>query len=193
MYVYQGESIDSVGYFDEKTFGKGYGEENDFCMRCIDNGWINIIDDSTYIFHHGSSSFGNEKQKLIENNIILVEKKHPTYLNKVNTFVNSVEYKEIKNNAENFLNEKSISKKRILYVTDKKNIDKGITDNFVLQINNKLKLYYISDYSLFKIKEWSGKSAYEISFNIIVNLAIDDVIIDIKNLNLERIKKLINS
>lgn len=32
------EAIDDVGEFD-LSYGRGYCEENDFCMRLIENGW----------------------------------------------------------------------------------------------------------------------------------------------------------
>ncbi|HIE57041.1 MAG TPA: glycosyltransferase, partial [Anaerolineales bacterium] len=38
--------LDEVGYFDEDTFGAGYGEENDFCIRARKAGWdLAVADD----------------------------------------------------------------------------------------------------------------------------------------------------
>ena len=51
--------LEGVGYFDEKAFGKGYGEENDFCFRCFDVGYRHLLCDNTYIYHKESQSFLN--------------------------------------------------------------------------------------------------------------------------------------
>ena len=60
------QAIKDVGLFDAETFGKGYGEENDFCYRAIQMGYVNLMCDDTYIYHKGTASFtSNEKKQLI--------------------------------------------------------------------------------------------------------------------------------
>ena len=59
------ETIDVVGVFDEKTFGAGYGEENDFCIRARQKGWRLVVADDVYVFHHQSCSYGDRRQKLV--------------------------------------------------------------------------------------------------------------------------------
>ncbi len=54
--------IDTVGIFDEVTFGKGFGEENDYCLRAGKFGWEMAVADDTYIHHSQSKSYGNEKR-----------------------------------------------------------------------------------------------------------------------------------
>ncbi|RSK29458.1 glycosyltransferase family 2 protein [Bacillus sp. HMF5848] len=75
MYIKR-EVINAVGFFDDKTFGKGYGEEEDFSCRIIKKGYKNILADDTFIFHYGSTSFKSEKAKLIRSNKIKLIKKH---------------------------------------------------------------------------------------------------------------------
>lgn len=48
----------SVGGFDAATFGRGYGEENDFCRRLAGHGWRNVLAPRAYVAHVGSASFG---------------------------------------------------------------------------------------------------------------------------------------
>lgn len=57
--------INLVGYFDEHTFGLGYGEEVDFSYRVIKQGYRNILADDTFIFHYGSTSFKEDKIKFV--------------------------------------------------------------------------------------------------------------------------------
>lgn len=57
--------IEDLGFFDEEHFGRGYGEENDYCLRARKNGWSLAVADDTYIFHAQSKSYSNEKRKLL--------------------------------------------------------------------------------------------------------------------------------
>lgn len=79
--------IAEVGVFDAGTFGKGYGEENDFCQRAIKKGWRNIIAADVFVRHWGSVSFQGEKASLAAKGLKLVEKKHPGYLSDVSEFI----------------------------------------------------------------------------------------------------------
>ena len=56
MYIRR-EVLELVGYFDEKTFERGYGEENDFCFRCMDYGYRNLLCDDVIVYHKESQSF----------------------------------------------------------------------------------------------------------------------------------------
>jgi GT2 family glycosyltransferase/SAM-dependent methyltransferase len=55
--------LEQIGYFDEAVFGKGYGEENDFCLRARKAGWQLAIADDTYIYHAQSRSYSHERRK----------------------------------------------------------------------------------------------------------------------------------
>lgn len=56
MYVRR-SALQSVGDFDAATFGRGYGEENDFCLRAAAHGWRNALCPTAYIVHVGNASF----------------------------------------------------------------------------------------------------------------------------------------
>lgn len=74
------EAIRKVGLLDAETFGKGYGEENDWCQRAIEAGFVNLQVDNLYVYHkHGGSFPSEEKQKLLEHNLVELSKKHPNY------------------------------------------------------------------------------------------------------------------
>ena len=51
-------ALDAVGDFDAATFGRGYGEENDFCLRAAAHGWRHVLCDDAYVVHVGGQSFG---------------------------------------------------------------------------------------------------------------------------------------
>jgi GT2 family glycosyltransferase len=54
--------IDEIGYFDEETFGRGYGEENDYCIRAVKAGWELAVADDSYVFHAQSKSYSHERR-----------------------------------------------------------------------------------------------------------------------------------
>ena len=48
----------SVGLFDEVAFGRGYGEESDFCVRAGTAGFRNVRAEDVFVYHKGEVSFG---------------------------------------------------------------------------------------------------------------------------------------
>lgn len=60
------EALDEIGFYDEVRFPRGYGEENDFCMRAVAAGWLNKVTDKVFVAHKTSQSFGEEKNKLMK-------------------------------------------------------------------------------------------------------------------------------
>lgn len=64
---------EKIGDVDE-VFGKGYGEENDWCMRARDIGYKNIIATNLFVYHkHGGSFPSDEKKRLIDRNLEIWE------------------------------------------------------------------------------------------------------------------------
>ena len=52
------KALDHLGLFDPSSFGLGYGEENEFCLRALKAGYVHVLDDATFIYHAGQRSFG---------------------------------------------------------------------------------------------------------------------------------------
>jgi len=82
-------AIRLVGLFDEATFGKGYGEENDFCQRAEKAGLRNVLCDNAYVVHHGGASFGPLGLKPDENSMLRLLAKHPDYQREVMEFIHT--------------------------------------------------------------------------------------------------------
>ena len=81
------EVLDLIGFFDEENFGKGYGEENDFSFRCMDFGYRNVLCDNVYILHKESQSFKEDKQKLLEHNLAVLNDRYPAYRKKIDLWL----------------------------------------------------------------------------------------------------------
>lgn len=79
--------LEQLGLFDADRFGRGYGEENDFCMRGASKGWRSVLAGDVLVFHEGAVSFSDERDALVQ----AAEKKlleaHPDYLRKVREFL----------------------------------------------------------------------------------------------------------
>ena len=71
--------MDDIGTFDQEAFGRGYGEENDFCLRAAARGWRNIAACDVFVRHTGEVSFqedGVEARRLASAALL---KLHPGY------------------------------------------------------------------------------------------------------------------
>lgn len=73
------ECLNEIGLFDVKNFGRGYGEENDFCMRAIKKGWRHVLCGDTFVFHAGAVSFANEHSIRTKAAQAVLENLHPRY------------------------------------------------------------------------------------------------------------------
>ncbi|MDC6623871.1 glycosyltransferase [Leclercia adecarboxylata] len=148
------ELLNQIGVFDKEKFPRGYGEENDFCMRALSKGWINIVDLKTYIYHKRSASFKGEKELLIGKGISQVKNDHPYYSGAIKAIGNSTTFIKARKTIESIITKISpneeIVKPKILFVistrtggTPKTNYDlmrslKDIYDCYVLASNSKL-------------------------------------------------------
>lgn len=69
--------IDKVGYLDEKSFPRGFGEEDDYCFRIAEAGFGIAILPKLYVFHAKSKSYGVEGRKaIVKKSAIALKEKH---------------------------------------------------------------------------------------------------------------------
>ncbi|TMB55814.1 MAG: methyltransferase domain-containing protein [Deltaproteobacteria bacterium] len=77
-----------VGLFDEQYFGRGFGEENDFCERAVALGFRVRLADDVFVYHRGSASFGDDTSDGLKRvNYQTLERLHPTYFPRVAAFI----------------------------------------------------------------------------------------------------------
>lgn len=72
-------ALEKVGLFDAEAFGKGYGEENDFCMRSAQVGFRHRLALDVFVEHVGEVSFADDSKpgKIIAQKII--DERYPDY------------------------------------------------------------------------------------------------------------------
>ena len=68
-----------VGLFDLENFPRGYGEENDFCLRAKAAGFRNVLCPNAYVAHEGGVSFSDSTQALMKAGAARLLAKHPAY------------------------------------------------------------------------------------------------------------------
>lgn len=79
--------INNYGLFDE-IYGRGYNEENDYCLRINELGFSSLIANHALVFHVGGASFGHEtKSELDIINGAILNVRYPYYPHGVASFI----------------------------------------------------------------------------------------------------------
>lgn len=112
MYIKR-EALDVVGFFDEDSFGKGYGEENDFSFRCLDYGYRNLLCDNVIVYHKESQSFNEKREKLCQEHEKILLQRYPVYESKLKEWCQKYPIKYIGNNILYSMN---LSKKKNILI-----------------------------------------------------------------------------
>lgn len=179
MYIKR-SAFDQVGFFDEAAFGRGYCEENDFCMRLRSAGFDNVISDDTYIYHHHTASFQREKQRLLQKNHEILISRYPQYDYLIKCMLESERLESVRQLVRQEVTRQSpgySGKKNILYVIHyekggsvKTNEDlmKYISSRkwnvFLLNSNcNTLRLYAFKEESLCQLNKWDVRHKWDIN------------------------------
>ena len=108
--------IKEVGWFDAETFERGYGEENDFCNRAEQLGYIHVMCDTTFIYHKGTVSFvSDEKQKLIDAHDKILQERYPIQMRNNHLYCMNNPDQYIRDNI-NLYAELNNGKQNLMYV-----------------------------------------------------------------------------
>ncbi|PWB82449.1 MAG: glycosyl transferase [Methylocystaceae bacterium] len=81
--------IDNVGALDEASFGRGYGEENDWCVRAIKAGFKNVLAHDVFVFHTGQISFADFAADEYGAGQTALSRKHPDYKLRVQQYISA--------------------------------------------------------------------------------------------------------
>jgi O-antigen biosynthesis protein len=79
-------AIDAVGALDAKAFGRGYGEENDWCQRAEMAGFKHYLCADTYVFHRGEVSFGANAETGKIRAQAIIDERYPRYREQIARF-----------------------------------------------------------------------------------------------------------
>jgi len=79
--------IDQIGKLDQQAFARGYGEENDFCMRALKAGYKNVFAQDVFVYHTGQVSFAGFAMTEYGSGQKALLSKHPDYRMRVQRYV----------------------------------------------------------------------------------------------------------
>ena len=88
MYMSQ-LALRRIGLFDAATFGRGYGEENDWCRRAAGFGMRNILCDNAFVAHTGGRSFAETGETPGGENLRRLVARYPSYHESVSQFISA--------------------------------------------------------------------------------------------------------
>ena len=86
MYIRR-EVLARIGLFDAERFGRGYGEENEFCLRASGAGYVHLLCTSAFVVHRGGQSFDGDSQALKHAHEKVLLALHPDYNERIADFV----------------------------------------------------------------------------------------------------------
>lgn len=78
MYIRR-KCLDDTGLLREDIFAQGYGEENDFCLRASQAGWIHVAATGVFVAHQEGVSFKAARQALLDRNLRILNQLHIGY------------------------------------------------------------------------------------------------------------------
>ena len=108
--------IDQIGLFDADIWGKGYGEEVDFCLKAAAMGWRHVMTCDTFIVHRGNVSFGDEKLHRIKESAKKISERYPFYDAVIHRYIAADPAANVRRNINLALLSTALQPKRILHV-----------------------------------------------------------------------------
>lgn len=147
------DCLKAVGEFNVALFGRGYGEENDFCQRAIQAGWVNILAGDVFVRHYGGVSFGKEKAARIDNALKTIDRLYPHYHQEVAQFITADSPRFLRQRVDLARLKADSDKGAILFISHTRG---GGTEQHIQEMRDGLNREGIPNYQL-QIKE--GDSA----------------------------------
>ncbi|MBN8488468.1 MAG: glycosyltransferase, partial [Burkholderiales bacterium] len=83
----RGSALQQVGLLDAERFGRGYGEENDWCLRAHGAGWHHLAATDVFVWHDGSVSFKGEAESRTLAAVQLLLERYPDYQRRVDDWL----------------------------------------------------------------------------------------------------------
>jgi GT2 family glycosyltransferase/glycosyltransferase involved in cell wall biosynthesis len=190
--------LNEIGLFDAQTFGKGYGEENDWCLRAHSCGYKNVLIPNLFVYHKHGVSFKQHTDKSREDRIMenlrKVEEKYPFYSAWVHQFIQKDPIKAVRNILVSAVSSRNESHKEgVLFVNHTLGGGTKVYENNLIKswINEKriYKFHQLSDSGIL-IEDYNNQITYQIPSNQ-VNQEIFNNLIQLLNINLIYINQLV--
>lgn len=109
--------LNEVGFFDAAKWGRGYGEEVDFCLKAASLGWRHVLAGDVFIVHRGAVSFGNEKLERIIESAKKINESYPFYDDTIQRFLHKDPVRTPRRRINTAILRESLPRPRVLHVT----------------------------------------------------------------------------
>ena len=80
------EAWQQAGGFDER-YGRGYGEEVEFCLATAAQGWDHLLACDVFVYHAGNISFGYDSEQLKTDAQKIVDQRYPDFSRDVQEWI----------------------------------------------------------------------------------------------------------
>ena len=138
--------LSRAGWLDAEAFDKGYGEENDFCLKCSRLGGRHLAAVDTFVFHRQSVSFGETQRRgRTARALDILRSRYPEYDAKVRSFQVCDPLWPLMRGAD-FIRFSSVQKKGVLFV------DHGLGGGTARHIRDLTGLYTSNGWRAFILK-----------------------------------------
>lgn len=111
------ECINQIGLFDAALWGRGYGEEVDFCLKAAAHGWRNVLAADVFVVHRGNVSFGDEKLQRIIESAEKISQRYPFYNQLIQNFISADPVAPVRRAINIALIENALPARRVLHVS----------------------------------------------------------------------------
>nr|WP_314116734.1 glycosyltransferase [uncultured Aggregatibacter sp.] len=108
--------VKEIGMFDE-IYGKGYGEENDWCQRAINAGYKNMHITNLFVYHkHGGSFLSEDKIRYINEHYQILLSKFPSYDDQIQSTIKDNSLEGLRGLVRCIIDFKYITKENVLII-----------------------------------------------------------------------------
>ncbi|MDA8233338.1 MAG: glycosyltransferase [Clostridia bacterium] len=115
-------TIHDIGFFDANLFEKGYGEENDWCLRAEQAGYKNVLIPNLFVYHKHGASFNqissDIKQNLMMKHLSIIEAKFPGYNRRIQEFYENDPIRPIRSILNSAVTARTTKREGLLIITN---------------------------------------------------------------------------
>ena len=111
------EVINKIGDLDAAAFPRGYGEENDYCMRALKAGFKNIFAHDIFVYHTGQISFASFAASSFGPGRTALVRKHPDYPLRVQRYCNADPAREVRMRLDLYRLARKLGQNSAVFIT----------------------------------------------------------------------------
>jgi GT2 family glycosyltransferase/glycosyltransferase involved in cell wall biosynthesis len=139
------EVIERIGDLDAAAFPRGYGEENDYCMRALKAGFKNVFAHDVFVYHTGRISFTSFAASTFNSGQTALLRKHPDYPLRVQRYFEADPAREARMRLDLYRLAQKLTRNSVVFVTHDwaGGIETHVRNMAVRLANEKVNVLYL--------------------------------------------------